>query len=135
MFLGGVGRDGGCGPDNDVETGETGMSEEQDRPDGHDIRPSDMLSRTESVVHSEIDGVIVMLDSDAGRYYELDEVGKRVWNLIETDVPVASVRDTLVTEYAVDAQTCLTDLLAFVETMADHGLVRIRCADGRGRAG
>lgn len=111
------------------------MSEERARPDGHDIQPSDMLSRTESVIHSEIDGVIVMLDPDAGRYYELDEVAKRVWNLIETEAPVASVRDALVAEYAVDARTCLTDLLTFVEKMAAHGLVRIRTADGGGRVG
>ena len=111
-----------------------GMSEEQTRSDGHDIRPGDMLSRTESVTHSEIDGVIVMLDPDAGRYYELDDVGKTVWDLIEIEAPVASVRDALVAEYAVDARTCLTDLLAFVEKMADHGLVRIRSANGEDQA-
>lgn len=108
------------------------MSEEQRRPDGRNIRPGDLVRRVESVVHAELDEALVMLDLDVGRYYDLDPVARRVWNLLEAESSVASVRDALMTEYAVDGRTCLRDLLAFVGTMAEHGLVRVRPADGRG---
>ena len=73
-----------------------------------------------------------MLDPEAGRYYEFDPVAKRIWSLIESEVSIASVRDALTKEYAVDGRTCLSDLLAFVGRMAESGLVRVRPADGRG---
>ncbi len=97
------------------------------------IRPDDLLTRTESVVHAELDEALVMLDPDAGRYYELDPVARRVWNLIETETPVAAVRDALTEEYAVDGRTCLRDLLEFVGKMAEHGLLRVRPGRRSGR--
>ena len=96
------------------------------------IRPSDLLTRTESVVHAEIDEILVMLDPEVGRYYEFDPVARRVWKLIETESPVASVRDALTREFAVDGQACERDLLAFVGKMAKHGLVRVRPAGDKG---
>lgn len=102
------------------------------RPDGRNIRPDDLVRRADSVVHAEIDEALVMLDLDAGRYYQLDPVARRVWNLFEAESSVASVCDTLTGEYAVDGPSCLRDVLAFVGKLADRGLVRVRPADGRG---
>lgn len=102
------------------------------RTGGRNIRSGDLVRRVESVVHAELDEVLVMLDPDVGRYYELDPVAKRVWDLIETEASAASLRDRLITEYAVDGPTCLRDLLAFIGKMAEHGLVRVRPAEGDG---
>ena len=107
------------------------MSEERTYLEGGDIRPGDLVSRVESVVHAELDEALVMLDMDVGRYYELDSVAKRVWSLIEYESSVASVCEALKREYAVDGQTCLRDVLAFVGKMAEHGLVSVRPAEGR----
>ena len=110
------------------------MSKKRSRPDGRRIRPDDLVKRVESVVYAEIDDALVMLDLDVGRYYRFDPVAKRVWNLIQAESSVAAVREVLTKEFAVDGQTCLRDLLAFVARLQDHGLVRVRPADGQAGA-
>ena len=105
---------------------------ESPRSDGRNIRPGDLVRRAESVVHADLDEALVILDPDVGRYYQLDPVAKRVWDLIEAESSVAALRDALTREYAVDGPTCLRDLLAFVGKMAEHGLVRVRPAEGDG---
>lgn len=68
---------------------------------------------------------VVILDLKDGIYYELSEVGARIWELIQQPHSVQAVLDTLLAEYNVDATQCEADLLALVEDLARHGLVEI----------
>ncbi len=81
------------------------------------------LARSESVVFAELGDQVVMLDTKAGRYYELDAVGTRVWELLEGRLSMAGLRDALTAEFDVDEETCLNDLSGFLEELAALGLV------------
>jgi hypothetical protein len=59
-------------------------------------------------------------------YYGLDSVGARVWTLLQQPRSVSELRDTLVSEYDVEARRCEQDLLALLETMRNEGLIEIR---------
>lgn len=83
------------------------------------------LARSESVVFSELDDQVVMLDSRAGRYYELDVIGARIWMLLKDRLTLAQLRDALTAEYDVDDETCLRDLASFLEELAALGLVAV----------
>jgi hypothetical protein len=75
---------------------------------------------------SEIGGETVILGLTAGRYYGVDSVGARVWQLLQQPVAVAEVRERIVAEYEVDPERCLADLLQLLRQMADAGLVEVR---------
>jgi hypothetical protein len=75
---------------------------------------------------SEIGGETVILGLTAGRYYGVDAVGARVWQLLQQPIAVADLRDRIVTEYAVDPERCLADLLQLLRQMAGAGLVEVR---------
>jgi len=77
---------------------------------------------------SDIAGETVILGLTAGRYYGLDPVGARVWQIIQTPRAVADVRRTIVSEYDVEPERCEADLLALLQKMADAGLVEVRGA-------
>ncbi len=83
------------------------------------------LARSESVVFSELDDQVVMLDSRAGRYYELDAIGARIWMLLKDRLTLAQLRDALTAEYDVDDETCLGDLVNFLEELVGLGLVAV----------
>lgn len=83
------------------------------------------LARSESVVFSELDDQVVMLDSRAGKYYELDAIGARVWMLLKDSLTLEQLRDALTAEYDVDDETCLRDLASFLEELAALGLVAV----------
>ena len=59
-------------------------------------------------------------------YYGLDPVGARVWTLLHEPRSVGELRDTLLSEYEVEAGRCEVDLLALLEKMRSEGLIEVR---------
>jgi hypothetical protein len=75
---------------------------------------------------SNIGGETVILGLSAGRYYGVDAVGSRIWQLIQEPITVNDVERTIVSEYAVEPERCRTDLLKILQQMIDAGLVEVR---------
>jgi hypothetical protein len=68
-------------------------------------------------------GAVVILGLRDGMYFELSEVGARVWQLIQQPRSVQSIIDTLLDEYDVSADQCESDVVALATEMHRHGLV------------
>lgn len=79
-----------------------------------------------AVLSSDVAGSVVILNLKDGVYYELKEVGTRVWNLIQQPHSVQSILGILLEEYEVDAERCEADLLALAENLAKFGLIQIK---------
>lgn len=90
------------------------------------ISPSSIVVASSNQMASEIGGETVILGLAAGRYYGLDEVGARVWQLIQQPTAVAELVRTIVSEYQVAPERCLGDLVPLLQKMADAGLVEVR---------
>lgn len=90
------------------------------------VSPQSVLAAAPDQMASEVAGETVILGLTAGRYYGLDAIGSRVWQLIQTPTPFAEVSRTIVAEYDVDAARCEADLLTLLQKMADAGLVEVR---------
>jgi hypothetical protein len=74
---------------------------------------------------SSIGGETVILGLESGRYYGVDGVSARVWQIIQEPKRVDDVCKTIVSEYDVDPQVCETDLLALLGQMADGHLIEV----------
>jgi hypothetical protein len=72
-----------------------------------------------------MNGEVVILDLKSGIYYGLDAVGARIWTLLEEPVSLDAIRQTIMSEYDVDTETCASDVLSFLTQMHDVGLVEI----------
>lgn len=72
---------------------------------------------------SDIGGETVILGLTAGRYYGVDSVGARIWQLLQTPARIADVRDTIVAEYEVEPTRCEADVLELLRRMLDAGLI------------
>ena len=68
---------------------------------------------------------VVVLDLNSGTYYGLDDLGARIWTLIEQPASLATLREAIMSEYEVDAETCERDILAFLKQMQVAGLVEV----------
>jgi hypothetical protein len=80
---------------------------------------------TTGQVSTELDGRAVILDVTSGTYYELNEVGSRVWTLIQSTIQVTDIHEQLLAEYEVDPELCMQDLLALLRQLASVGLVQV----------
>jgi hypothetical protein len=90
------------------------------------LSPASIVVVSQDQMASEISGETVILGLTAGRYYGLDAVGARVWQLIQTPIAIADVERTIVSEYEVDPERCQADLLKLLGQMIDAGLVEVR---------
>lgn len=86
---------------------------------------SSTIDRNESIVFTELDETIVMMDVDEGQYYELASVAARIWQLVENRPTVEGLCDALAGEYDVAADECREDVVEFLQTASEQGLVRL----------
>jgi hypothetical protein len=75
------------------------------------------------VVFQEIEGETVLLDVEAERYYALDEVGSRCWELLAEHGDLEKVVASMLAEFDVDEATLRSDLEALLEQLSAAGLV------------
>jgi hypothetical protein len=70
----------------------------------------------------------VMMSVTAGRYYGLNAVAVRIWELLERPMTIAELCARLCEEFEVDAQTCEAEVLKFVNDLIDNGIVHAAAA-------
>lgn len=92
------------------------------------VSPDSTVVVSKDQMASDVAGETVILGLTAGRYYGLDAVGARVWQIIQTPTAFSEVRRAIVSEYDVEPERCEADLLALLQKMADAGLVEVRGA-------
>ena len=77
-------------------------------------------------VSADLEGETVILHLGRGEYFSLNDVGSRIWDLIQEPKVVSEVRDTILSEYDVEPEQCEVDVLSLLEALAAHGLVQAR---------
>ena len=68
----------------------------------------------------------VLLDANSGRYYGLNELGSRIFELIRVPSAVTDIKSTLLEEYKVEEEKLESDLLAFLRDMEQRKLIEMR---------
>lgn len=68
----------------------------------------------------------VLLDANSGRYYGLNELGARIFELARTPNAVSEIKNALLQEYKVEEAQLEADLLAFLRDMEQRNLVELR---------
>ena len=86
---------------------------------------SSVVVATTDQLSSELGGEAVILHMSRGVYFGLDEVGTRIWSLVQTPRRVSDVCAALQREYEVDAERCQDAVLRLLGEMLDGGLVEV----------
>ena len=76
-------------------------------------------------VSSDFGEEVAILDFKAGVYYGLDDVGARVWQLVQEPKKVREIRNALLEEYEVEPVRCERDLIALLRNLAGEELIEI----------
>lgn len=89
------------------------------------ITEQSVITSAPDLTTAYLDGEAVILDLQSGQYYGLNEVGARIFNLVQEPSSVGDVIDQIVQEYAVETDQFKQDLLAFLESMAQKKLIKV----------
>ncbi len=84
-----------------------------------------VISRSPSVLTAEVDGEVIMMSIEQGRYFGLDDIGSDIWKRLDTPCPFAELIDRLAIEYDADRTTIAADVRALLVRMAEQDVVRL----------
>lgn len=87
-----------------------------------------VITLSPDVISQEVSGETVLLDLNSENYFGLDEVGTRIWQLIESSGNLQDIYDTLLAEYEVEADQLLEDMEQLLTDIEKAGLVTLQAA-------
>lgn len=82
-----------------------------------------LLQRNTALTSAEIDGDVVLMCPESGKYYSLAGPARRIWELLAEPTTPDSLYSTLLHEYAVPTETCRNDTDGFLKEMQERKLV------------
>jgi len=85
----------------------------------------DRVEFSEDVIAQQVGEEMVLLDLEAGVYYGLDPVGRRIWELLIEHRRLRVVFETVVEEYDVTPEVLQQDLLQLVQELQAKGLTQV----------
>jgi hypothetical protein len=81
------------------------------------VRDNDILS-------SDMDGETVMMSIEKGKYFGLDKVGSRIWELLEEPHSTDELIKILMKEFDVEGAQCREDTQKFLDELIKQNLVK-----------
>ena len=75
------------------------------------------------VLFRDLAGEAVLLDLKSQRYFGLNEVGTRIWQLVNEDGRIEAVVEAMCSEYDAPAAELRQDLRSFLHELVDAGLL------------
>lgn len=83
------------------------------------------VTTSDEVLAQEVGDEVVLLDLAGERYFGLDPVGTRIWNLLPDSADLTGVLTQLCAEFNAPREQIETDLLALVAALREAGLVTV----------
>ena len=81
------------------------------------------VRRSEELLTSSVDEETILLSLEKNNFYGMNEVGTRIWELLESPIAVAELCRQLQEEFAVSEEQCREHVLQFLNSLAEDGLV------------
>lgn len=84
-----------------------------------------VVEASDTLVSTAVGEDEILLDTDAGVYYEANSVGRRILELVHEGARVGTICEIITTEYDVDAETCRDDVTSFLTALQRADLVDV----------
>ena len=93
--------------------------------DAMEIKNRDSFVVGSGQVSVGLEGETVILSLRDGLYYGLDEIGTRIWDLIQQPITLDELRAILLDEFEVEPEVCVQEVTALLEELKGKGVVEI----------
>ena len=81
------------------------------------------LVRTNAALTTPVEEELVMFDTEAGKYYGLNEVATAIWNRLQNPQTIGSLINSLTAEFEISEEQCRKEVRQFLSDMINRGLV------------
>jgi hypothetical protein len=79
--------------------------------------------RNGKTISGRLHDEMVMMDLEQGKYFSLNPVATRIWDLLERELTVAELCALLKEEYEVESRQCFDEVSELLREMARLGLI------------
>lgn len=79
----------------------------------------------QELLQSEIDGETIMMSIDNGKYYGLNNVASRIWEIIKDEPVYSEIIEKLLEEYNIDKDQCEEETTVFLESLIEKKIIKI----------
>ena len=76
-------------------------------------------------LYSELKGEGVILNLNNGKYYGVNQVGDRIWKVIQSPASLQEIQVSLTNEYDIDPEICRREIISFLEQMVNEELIKV----------
>ena len=83
-----------------------------------------VVLRCKDMPFAEVEGEVLILNAEAGRYHGLNNIASDIWRRLEKPVRVADLCASLTEDYKGDAAVIERDVLDFLHQLVARGVVR-----------
>jgi hypothetical protein len=79
--------------------------------------------RNSKTISGRLHDELVMMDIEQGKYFSLNPVATRIWDLLETPATIDWLCGQLTEEYEVDKGKCLEEVAGYLDEMSKLNLI------------
>ena len=89
------------------------------------VTTNSLITKNKAILENEIDGEKIMMSLDTGRYYGLNKVASRIWEIVNNSISVEKLIELLLNEYEIDYEECKKEVLKFLDILLKKKLILI----------
>lgn len=90
------------------------------------INMDSIIVQKKDIDTTDIDGEKAMMNLNKGQYFMLNEVGSRIWEIINNECSVEEIIVNLMKEYEVDKETCEQSTFEFLGRLNNAELISVK---------
>jgi hypothetical protein len=83
------------------------------------------IKTASDIVATKLDNEVTILNINTGKYYALNEIGTRIWELIPEYGETEAILKILINEFNADASVMRRDLLGLINHLVSANLVSL----------
>ncbi len=84
-----------------------------------------IVSASSDSIFRKLADEAIILNMKTNTYCGLNEVGARIWELLEEPKNVKEIQDSLLEEYEVEIDQCRNELLTLLQSFLDNELIDV----------
>ncbi|UZT82597.1 lasso peptide biosynthesis PqqD family chaperone [Caproicibacterium sp. BJN0003] len=89
------------------------------------IDKNTIVEKREDIITADLDGNVVMMSVENGKYYGMDEIATAIWKNIEQPIRVEQLVHILMDEFDVSEEQCQKDVITFLTKLYNEILIKV----------
>ena len=91
-----------------------------------DFSDHTVFQRRKDLLSSRMDQDTVMMHPESGKYFSLNPVATRIWEMLEKPMTFSQIVGTLLNEFNVSSETCHKETREFIRTLMEKNIIEMK---------